>query len=44
LTLALTMASISASLGQMSFRRTSLPSATPSTSFSMSKRMVPAMA
>jgi hypothetical protein len=39
------MASISSSLGQMSFRRTGLPSASvPSTSFSMSKRMVPAMA
>ena len=41
---ALTTASISSSDGQMSLRRTSLPSTTPSTSFSMSKRMVPAMA
>ncbi|MNG35500.1 hypothetical protein D3C84_1222540 [compost metagenome] len=41
---ALTTASISSSLGQMSFRRISLPSTTPSTSFSMSKRMVPAIA
>ncbi|MNJ43596.1 hypothetical protein D3C76_1122410 [compost metagenome] len=44
LTAALTTASISSSLGQMSFRRISLPSTTPSTSFSMSKRMVPAIA
>jgi len=45
LTDAFTTASISASLGQMSFSRTSLPAAsTPSTSFSISKRTVPAMA
>ncbi|MCY1532284.1 hypothetical protein D9M68_675490 [compost metagenome] len=43
-TLAFTMASISSSLGQRSFRRISLPSTTVSTSFSMSKRTVPAMA
>ena len=40
-----TTASISSSLGQMSLRRISLPLASmPSTSRSMSKRMVPAMA
>ncbi|CFN62755.1 Uncharacterised protein [Bordetella pertussis] len=45
LTLAVTTASISASLGQMSLSVTGLPAAsTPSASFSMSKRTVPAMA
>ena len=43
-TAALTTASISSSEGQMSLRRISLPSTTVSTSFSMSKRTVPAMA